>query len=72
MLIWGNSNNTAMDSSTYMTVKQVCEYLHISRTTLYNHIQTKKITAYKIGRRLLFKQSDIEDAVTELEVLSII
>jgi excisionase family DNA binding protein len=45
---------------TYLTVKQVCELLHISRLTLYRWVKQDKLKATKVGQKLLIEQSDIQ------------
>jgi len=47
----------------YMTGDQVCERLQISPTTLYNWKNTGKLKSYQIGNRVLYKSSEIEEAV---------
>lgn len=46
----------------YMTVKEVCELLHISKATLYRHRDTGflKPSTY-VGRKPLFTQNDINN-----------
>lgn len=47
-----------------MTVKEVCEYLRISRATLYTYIEQDMIPSYRVGKRgRRFKRGDVEDFV---------
>lgn len=43
----------------YMTVKQVVEYLKISRQTLLK-LRTRDLAYVKIGKKVLFRKSDID------------
>lgn len=42
-----------------LTSKEVCAYLHIGRSTLYNWVGTGKLKPRKIGRNLLFLEAEI-------------
>ena len=47
--------------SEFLTVKQVAEFMGVSRKTLYKHIDTFPFRVEKIGRRLLIpKRAFIE------------
>lgn len=43
-----------------LTIAQVLERLHISRTTLYRTLKAKRIPHVKIGKRVLLRKSDVE------------
>ena len=43
--------------------KDVCDYLQVSKVTLYKWIKQGKITGYYLGTRLFFKKSEIENAL---------
>lgn len=43
-----------------MTTKEVCDFLKISRLTLYIYIKTKGLPACKIGRGWRFEKTAIE------------
>jgi excisionase family DNA binding protein len=43
--------------------KNVCDYLQVSKVTLYKWIKQGKITGYYLGSRLFFKKSEIENAL---------
>ncbi len=43
----------------YMTVKQAMEYLKISRQTLLK-LRTRDLPYVKIGKKVLFRKSDID------------
>lgn len=43
-----------------LTTKEVMQVLRIGRTTLYRYMEKGKLRAYKYGRDLRFKESDIK------------
>ena len=48
----------------WMTVKDVCEYLQISKSTVYRLIDQAVLKPYKIsetGRAVRFKREEIDD-----------
>jgi excisionase family DNA binding protein len=42
------------------SLAQVAEALGLSRRALYSLVQRGKVPAYKVGGRILFKESEIE------------
>lgn len=52
----------------YMDNKQMSEYLHLSLTTLRRYTMEKKIPHSKIGSRVLFNVSEIDDWVNKKKV----
>lgn len=52
-----------MEELKYLTSEDVCKLLHIGTTTLSKYIKDGKLKPYKIGRRNLFKKSDIQLSV---------
>ncbi|MDP9954794.1 excisionase family DNA binding protein [Epilithonimonas hungarica] len=53
--------------SDYLTKKEVATRLKISIGTLNNWIKDEKIPSHKIGRRVLFKESEIEESINQLK-----
>lgn len=51
--------------SDYLTKKEVAKKMKISIGTLNNWIKDEKIPFHKIGRRVLFKESEIEEAINQ-------
>jgi excisionase family DNA binding protein len=43
------------------TVKEACRILRVSRTTVWKLVQSKKLKAVRIGRRVLFTPKAIEE-----------
>jgi excisionase family DNA binding protein len=46
-----------------LTTKQVCEYLQITRLTLYKIIKENKVRCNKLGKNYRFLKSDIDKLV---------
>ena len=51
------------DSEELIKAKEVCDYLSISKVTLYKWLNQGKITGYYLGTRLFFKKSEINNAL---------
>ena len=60
-------SKSGVDESQYLTRKQCAERLHITLPTLHAYINQGVLTAYKIGRRTLFKASDVDNALSLYE-----
>ena len=45
--------------------KQACDYLMISKVTLYKWLKQGKLIGYYLGTRLFFKKSELEKALTK-------
>jgi excisionase family DNA binding protein len=53
---------------TYLTTAQSCDFLKICRKTLYKLRMEDKIRYSKIGRKVLFKQTDLESFILSRRV----
>lgn len=47
----------------FLSVTDACKYLGISRTTFYNMLTDGRLGAYRIGRTVRVRLSDIESAL---------
>ena len=45
--------------------KEACDYLMISKVTLYKWLKQGKIIGYYLGTRLFFKKSELESALNK-------
>ena len=50
----------------YLSREEVCELLHISKPTLGSYINKGMLKGKKIGRRVLFDESDVKQALQEM------
>jgi len=48
-----------------LTVKEACEYLGISKTTLYKLIKEGKLKPVKLGKITRFEKEDIDRLIKE-------
>ena len=54
-------------ASEILTVKDVCRYLKIPRSTLYKLSRDNKIPAFRVGKHWRFKKEKIEEWVEKQE-----
>ena len=50
----------------YLSLTEACKLLSISRTSLWRAIKKKEIHGIKIGRRTIFKRSELDFALSRL------
>lgn len=61
------SHSTELPSTTQLlNIEQVLWVLQVGRSTLYNLINQHQLTAVKIGDRTLFRPSDLEQFINNL------
>lgn len=51
----------------FITRKEVCELLHISKVTLWRHTKEGTLTSYGIGGRVLYCKDEVITSVVELK-----
>jgi excisionase family DNA binding protein len=52
--------NETHDEEEYFTISQLSEFLNCSKVTLHNY-KNRGLPYYRIGRKLLFKKSEVLD-----------
>ena len=52
-----------VNSSRYMTRKEVADYLHISLPTLHDWTKMSWIKSYKMGSRVLYKSEEVDESL---------
>jgi excisionase family DNA binding protein len=55
---------TTLASKDMLTIAEVLAYLKISKPTLYKLEENGKLPRFRVGRRVLYKRSDVERVVT--------
>ena len=57
------------EKSENVTVKEAAEILKVSEQSVHNYIKKGFISAKQLGRILLIKRTDLEEALTEVKSL---
>jgi len=57
------------EKSENLTVKETAEVLKVSEQSVHNYIKRGLIPALKMGRILLIKRADLDNALTEVKSL---
>jgi excisionase family DNA binding protein len=66
----GSARPAETPASGMLTVPETCQYLRISRWTLYRLIQNRKLKTVKIGSRRLVRMQSILEFVEQLETVA--
>lgn len=62
------SNNTNKDDeSEFISIEGTCELLHLNKTSIWKHTKSGKLKSYGIGNRVLYKRSEVLEAVKPLK-----
>lgn len=51
--------------SELMTATETCRYLKITQRTLYRHLRSRHIPAFKLGKEWRFVRSDLEQWIRD-------
>ncbi len=57
------------EKSENLTVKETAELLKVSEQSVHNYIKRGTLSAQKVGRILLIKRTDLDNALTEVKSL---
>jgi excisionase family DNA binding protein len=52
----------------FLTVREISEYLALKVSTLYVKVEERSIPHYRIGRRVQFRKTDIEEWIDQHKV----
>ena len=55
----------------FMTIEEAAAYIGVARPTLYAYTSRKQIPFYKLGRRVAFKQTDLDQWIESRRVESV-
>ena len=64
-------DNQVMIAKPYLSLEEACEYLSLSKATLYAYTSRKKISHYKISRKILFKVTELNEFIEIHRIASI-
>ena len=59
--------STANEDRGFMTVKEVSEYLRVSRASIYHLVKERKIPVSRIGKHFRFRKQTIDEWLTYME-----
>lgn len=62
------STEVKTNQSELISIEEVCKLLHVNRTTVWKYTKCGKLNSYGIGDRVLYKRSEVIDAVKPLNV----
>lgn len=60
-------NQPKQPENDLMTREAVCKLLSITKVTLWKHTKTGKLKSYGIGNRVMYKRSEVLEAVKPLK-----
>lgn len=58
---------SANENSKLMNIKEVAEYLRVSRASVYRLVKQRKIPVSRIGKHLRFRKEVVDEWLTYLE-----
>jgi len=61
------TNEPKEPENDFITRDQVCKLLSINKTTLWKHTRSNKLKSYGIGNRVMYKRSEVLEAVKPLK-----
>jgi len=51
-----------------LTSKELCEYLKVSRSTIWRYVREKRIQMYSIAGKRYFKKNEIDNNLIQLRI----
>jgi excisionase family DNA binding protein len=61
------SNTTNKDEENeFISIEETCELLRLNKTSIWKHTKSGKLKSYGIGNRVLYKRSEVLEAVKPL------
>ena len=61
----GKISNQVKEPSDLIKAKEACEFLQVSKVTLYNWMNDGRIIGYYLGSRLYFKKSELVESLSK-------
>lgn len=49
-----------MNEEKWLTVEEICNYLQITKDTIYKWIDQRNMPAHRVGRRWMFQRSEVD------------
>ena len=63
-----SNNEIVQPEPEFLTREQVCKLLSFNKTSLWKHTKQGKLKSYGIGNRVLYKRTEVLEAVKPLNV----
>jgi len=64
-LLQSNTTNKD-DENEFISIEETCELLRLNKTSIWKHTKSGKLKSYGIGNRVLYKRSEVLEAVKPL------
>ncbi|WP_421497816.1 helix-turn-helix domain-containing protein [Flavobacterium columnare] len=62
------SNSTKKeDGNEFISIEETCKLLRLNKTSVWKHTKNGKLKSYGIGNRVLYKRSEVLEAVKPLK-----
>ena len=49
-----------MNEEKWLTVEEICNYLQVTKDTIYKWIDQRTMPAHRVGRRWMFQRSEVD------------
>lgn len=49
-----------MNEEKWLTVEEICDYLQVTKDTIYKWIGNRNMPAHRVGRRWMFQKSEVD------------
>lgn len=59
-------NTITIEENDFISVEETCQLLHLNKTSIWKHTKNGKLKSYGIGNRVLYKRSEVIEAVKPL------
>ena len=54
-----------MNEDRWLTVEEICEYLQVSKDTIYKWIEQRSMPAHRVGRRWMFQRTEVDTCIKD-------
>ncbi len=54
-----------MSEEKWFTVEEICAYLQVTKDTIYKWISNRDMPAHRVGKRWMFKRSEVDAWIKE-------
>ena len=54
-----------MSVEKWLTVEEICDYLQVTKDTIYKWISTRAMPAHKVGKRWMLQKSEVDQWIRD-------